>query len=265
MRQLVSVVTDQSIAYLVHDGDEAVQIAQVVNVGLDVNAVIRLGVNLSDALALNGVELASPNATRRAALASGKSERALPPAAKRTPKPESIKRHSGKWAEIVFCPVPGCDYTAKRSNLPSHLRTKKHGWDRARATAAAHTARAVDSPPAVDPQRSTRLRGKAGAQRIATVHRPAVLRYLEAHDTIGVDEVLELCDISRGGARKLLYRMADIGELVDISPADLLAGKPRSYSTPANIARESASILNGDDVQSRTVLDAVPDSYHPQL
>lgn len=56
MRQLVSVVTDQSVAYFLADetGEHLQQIAQVMNPGLQVPAVVSLGANLTDALGLNG-------------------------------------------------------------------------------------------------------------------------------------------------------------------------------------------------------------------
>jgi hypothetical protein len=55
MRQLVSVVTDEHVRYFVTDeGEEIEQIAQLVNRGLDVEAVVQLGTSLSDVLRLNG-------------------------------------------------------------------------------------------------------------------------------------------------------------------------------------------------------------------
>ncbi len=56
MRQLVSVVTEQTVSYfLAEDGSDQVhQVAQVMNTGLEVGDVIDLGANLLDALKLNG-------------------------------------------------------------------------------------------------------------------------------------------------------------------------------------------------------------------
>lgn len=57
MRQLVSVVTEETVSYyLADDGgdDEVVKVAQVLNDGLGVPEVIDLGANLVAALRLNG-------------------------------------------------------------------------------------------------------------------------------------------------------------------------------------------------------------------
>lgn len=53
MRQLVSVVTDEAVRYFVQDGDDVQQIAQTINPGFDVPAVIELGSTLSSALRLD--------------------------------------------------------------------------------------------------------------------------------------------------------------------------------------------------------------------
>jgi hypothetical protein len=54
VRQLVSVVTDDAVRYFVQDGEHVQQIAQLLNPGLDVPAVIELGDVLTSALRLNG-------------------------------------------------------------------------------------------------------------------------------------------------------------------------------------------------------------------
>ena len=54
MKQLVSVVTDDAVAYFVHDGDEALQIARLINPGLDVAAVLELGTSLAHVLRVDG-------------------------------------------------------------------------------------------------------------------------------------------------------------------------------------------------------------------
>lgn len=46
MRQLVSVVSDGALRYFLHDGGEAIQVAQLVDPGVDVGAVIEIGVSL---------------------------------------------------------------------------------------------------------------------------------------------------------------------------------------------------------------------------
>jgi hypothetical protein len=51
MRQLVHVVTDSGIGVYLADGDEPVtQLAQMINPGLDVDEVVRLGLTLGDVL-----------------------------------------------------------------------------------------------------------------------------------------------------------------------------------------------------------------------
>lgn len=82
MRQLVSVVTETSVAYYLTEGDsdEVQQVAQVLNTGLAVPDVVELGANLLDALRLNG--------HRKAGVAATAPTPALPPAPPRqTPAP----------------------------------------------------------------------------------------------------------------------------------------------------------------------------------
>jgi hypothetical protein len=55
MRQLVSVVTGESVSYFVSDDDDTVtQVAQVINPGFGVGEVVELGSSLVDVLRLNG-------------------------------------------------------------------------------------------------------------------------------------------------------------------------------------------------------------------
>lgn len=56
MRQLVSVVTEQTVSYYLaaEDSEHVHQVAQIVNTGLEVGDVIDLGANLLTALRLNG-------------------------------------------------------------------------------------------------------------------------------------------------------------------------------------------------------------------
>ena len=91
MRQLVSVVTDEHVVYVLHDGDAAVQVAQVVNPGLSVPDVIELGASLAEALRLNG----KPRRVQRAELPPA------PPAEKPT-KPKASKRSQAQRTRVSW-------------------------------------------------------------------------------------------------------------------------------------------------------------------
>ena len=170
MRQLVSIITDTSLSYFVHetDDDTTTQIAQLITPEpLDVPAVITLGVNLIDALKLNGKR------TTRAAIA--------PPVVESTPERRENGAHAKlaasdlKAAETALCPVCGLGY--RRSSLTTHLQ-RLHGWN---ATKARLTARSAPLAPD-DVPRSTRggsrgrtVEGVTTRQRLHTQLPPGVL------------------------------------------------------------------------------------------
>ena len=137
MRQLVSVVTDESIAYLVHDGDHTVQIAQVMNVGLGVADVITLGVNLGDVLRLPTMKL---NGNGEHAV-ERQERRALPPGR----ADAELSPHEAKQRQRVACPVAGprCAVDYKRTSVSRHLEDV-HKWKHAAAMRYEHTAKAID-------------------------------------------------------------------------------------------------------------------------
>ena len=137
MRQLVSVVNDDGIGYFVSDGDGATQIAHVINPGLDVQDVIRLGVNLSDALRMTTLHL-----NGHTAHAVEAQEPPALPAATQT-QPKRLKAH-----EPVVCRV--CKRTlARRTSYTDHL-VQVHRWDRAKARIEKNRAPAADDPNAVE-------------------------------------------------------------------------------------------------------------------
>jgi hypothetical protein len=90
MRQLVSVVTDDSVRYFVQDGDNVQQIAQLLNPGLDVPAVIELGDVLTSALRLNGNR--SPKSGRELPAAPEPAVRVEAAPSKRTKRVETRTR-----------------------------------------------------------------------------------------------------------------------------------------------------------------------------
>lgn len=130
----MSVITDSTIMFLVHEDDETTQIAQVVNSGLDVAAVIRLGVNLDEALALsNGHTKRAPAAVRSSA---ARAPRALP-----APDPNDTRAHKDRARDLVLC--PDCEIGYRRSSLAQHLRAV-HSWRTTDSQLAQRNAVAVD-------------------------------------------------------------------------------------------------------------------------
>lgn len=135
MRQLVSVVTDEAISYLIDDGEGTTQIAKVINTGLEVADVVRLGVNLGEALRLNGYGSGKSASQGRALQrATGNGGAALLPA---SAAPPPVKHLNPAKAQRVLCPV--CAKAYRRSSLSPHLR-QVHKWAKAKAQLAMRRA-----------------------------------------------------------------------------------------------------------------------------
>lgn len=135
MRQLVSVMTDETISYHVHDGDHTTQIAQVLNVGLGLADVITLGVNLGDVLRLSTMKLNGSGAHA----VEPQERRALPPATQRASTPP--KRL--KAVEPVRCRV--CSkLLARRTSYTDHL-VNVHHWKMKDARIEKNRAPAADA------------------------------------------------------------------------------------------------------------------------
>lgn len=133
MRQLVSVIDGRSLAYFVSDGDGAEQIAQIVRPEhFGVDDVVRLGVNLSDALALNGIA----TSTKTIAATVKAATPALPPA---PAAPGGLKKN-----QPVLCPE--CERTlTRRSSLTNHL-VNQHGYEITKARQIKNSIPAVETP-----------------------------------------------------------------------------------------------------------------------
>lgn len=70
------------------------------------------------------------------------------------------------WRQRVHCPIEGCEYTTKRSNLMTHLQTKQHGIERAESNRMAKEAEAVTTTAVVAVSSSTARRaGRPPKQR----------------------------------------------------------------------------------------------------
>lgn len=144
MRQLVSVITDSSIMFLVHDDDDTTtQIAQVTNTGLDVAAVVRLGVNLNDALGLSNGHTNGHVAER---VAAPPATRALPAAkttSKTKTKPPRKPKYKLRVDDHVRC--SHCERVMRRGSLSQHGESV-HGMTRDDALRMRREAVAVDAP-----------------------------------------------------------------------------------------------------------------------
>lgn len=239
-RQLISVVTQHSVVYLIDDGDgETTQIAQVINRGLGVGDVVRLGAALEQSLGYNGNGRAVKRATPE-----------LPPARDDAAQARRIATGSGstplknpnsRWMTRVHCPVPGCDYTSKRSNLATHLQTQQHGYTRNAANAAAREARPVD-PAELTPQPKPKAkglsRGIAGQRRIAGRTAPAVARFVGQVGTATSRQVADHFRFDPSRARKVLQVLVDTNVLLDVTGpnpqhgARVYAPNPEQGATP---------------------------------
>ena len=239
MRQLVSVVTDESIAYLVHDGEHTTQIAQVMNVGLDVQGVITLGVNLGDVLRLPTLKL------------NGHAERVVEPAQRRELPPAKTaapKRYKLKADHPVTCTVCGRPIKRRHGYAP-HLMSI-HRWSKPKALLEARTCPSSDetlndaprgrpSVGEVDTAREV-LRGPKGraipAERIAVADtwphcEPSdVYAFIAAHPE-GVstrDIALALADESQRGRQTIGNRLQTLFGQGLISKTDELRPHYRS-------------------------------------
>lgn len=176
MKQLVSVVTETSVLYLTHDSDsdsaEATQIAQVINPGLGIADVVRLGVTLGQALQLNG--------HRRAVTKTAPRELPAGP-------PDGRDKTGTKEADLVQCPV--CKRGYRRSSLGAHL-INVHDWARADAMRTQRARKAL--PPDTVIERGLRggYRGypvkrenprRSPEQMWPELTRVTILSYLRAH------------------------------------------------------------------------------------
>lgn len=227
MRQLISVVTEASVLYLIDEGDgDTTQIAQVINRGLGIADVVRLGVQLESVLALNG-RAVNGRAVRHATPA-------LPPASDAEADAQARRIASGsgtrpkptaKWETVCWCPIAGCDYTGKRSNISTHLKSKKHGYSRDAAALTAGSARPVDDAR----PRKAAPRGQAGARHIAGVVMPAVAAWAAEHGTVDARQVADHFRMDPSRARKVLHRLTDAGALRDVTPDTKRANQPRLY------------------------------------
>ena len=128
MRQLVSVVTDQTVSYFLQDEDPeapVLQVAQVLNMGLDVPEVLDLGANLVQSLKLNGrgararaqIAAPAPRAMKPATQPELEPVKPEPPARNRGGRPKGpAKRPMRRWGftrEAVLADLrahPGTTY-----------------------------------------------------------------------------------------------------------------------------------------------------------
>lgn len=107
-----------------------------------------------------------------------------------------------KWHQIVACPEPGCNHTARRNNMGSHLQSRVHGYNKQRAWAVSHELPTVDNPAA--PATRTNLR----------VAWPRIMAFIEAHGPVGVAQIRGRCARVDGSAlRKRLNREVELGNL----------------------------------------------------
>ena len=92
MKQLVSVVDEAAIRYYVHDGEDTKQIATIANPGLEIDAVLELGVGLGKLFELNGYAKPEPVAE------------VVPPKVKAVAKksaPAPVKRAYTRWTLTI--------------------------------------------------------------------------------------------------------------------------------------------------------------------
>lgn len=229
MRQLVSVVTDTSIMFLIHDGDTTEQIAQVINRGLDVAAVVRLGINLDEALTLNG--RTTPKAQRALPPADEAQRRRIASGSGSRPKPTAT------WEQLVICPVPGCEHVAKRSNLPGHLMTLKHGYTKEMANAAARNAHTLDPaevPPPKPKKKAGKLpRGVAGQRHIAGTVAPMFKAFADTQPFITSRMCADHFNMDPSRCRKVIATLVTRGELVDVTPSTATMNDARQYAAAA--------------------------------
>jgi hypothetical protein len=114
MRQLISIVRDDRVRFLVDDGEGAHQIAEIINPGFDDRAVVDLGAGLVELLGLNGHKR---GAHRQPALkAEAPAPAALPPGPKAKAKVanEPVKRKPGR-------PKGGFSYPVTRQQCVDYL------------------------------------------------------------------------------------------------------------------------------------------------
>lgn len=247
MRQLVSVVTDDAVLYFVDDGEATTQIAQIIHTGLDVSDVVRLGTNLCDALQLNGVQTAVATAVAKRV--------PLGPAPKAMIDSGSGSRpaKSSKWMQRVVCPEPGCEYSSKRSNLSTHLQTQQHGYSKHRANLAANEARTVESmaeTPEPKPMPTKRAkqppsapRGVAGARHIAGTVAPMFKAYAETVPFITSRACADHFHMDPSRCRKVITRLVEIGDLIDVTPPDSSGNAARQYATTAQINAQRRDVF----------------------
>jgi hypothetical protein len=125
MRQLVSVVSDGSLRYFLHDGGEAVQVAQLVDPGVDVPMVVEIGVSLGALYAklpVNGKEVAPVKAAVSLPAAPAPKE-----GRKYQPRMRKTTQHSLTIDEIIayVAEHPGVSHSALASALAPHLENHK--------------------------------------------------------------------------------------------------------------------------------------------
>ena len=147
----MSVVTDSHVSYFVSDDDEAQQIAQLVNTAqLSVPDVIKLGVNLIDALHLNGSQRSKREQHALPAARVALDERIADD--ERTPT-KHLAPSDLKSREPVRCQL--CGRTMRRKGYPPHL-INVHKWSKQRAHLEARTTTRIDDSE-YDPQPGTRV------------------------------------------------------------------------------------------------------------
>jgi len=170
------VIDENALRYLVHENDETIQIAQVVNRGLDIAAAIQLGVNLDEALALSN---GKTKTTKSAATPIPPRETPALPTAAHQPRSQNAPSDHARM-QLVQC--PRCQLGYRRSSLAQHLE-KVHS---VRHSDALNIARRA--PEATDDVRRS-TRGGSSQRALAKSERARLVSPLVLWPRLNIDEI----------------------------------------------------------------------------